>query len=131
MTILEDYGEELKQDVTLDAFTVHEVQLKLPAIKHKWVGRLMRHKQTLYELDKKKKSHKADLIDKINEESHVKLSVAAIDRLIDQKNLMGDINDYIKEQRLAIEYLEKVERILHSMTFDVRNLTEIMKLETQ
>ena len=131
MTILEEYGEELKQDVTLDAFTMQEVQLKLPAIKHKWVGRLMRHKQTLYTLEKKKKSYKFELIDKIQEESHVKMSVSAVEKLIEQKNLMGDITDYIKEQRLCIEYLEKVERILSSMTFDIKNLTEIMKLETQ
>ena len=131
MTILEEYGEELKQDVTLDAFTVQDVQLKLPAIKHKWVGRLMRHKQTVYTLEKKRKSYKFELIDKIQEESHVKMSVAAVEKLIEQKNLMGDITDYIKEQRLCIEYLEKVERILSSMTFDIRNLTEIIKLETQ
>ena len=59
------------------------------------------------------------------------MSVSAVEKLIEQKNLMGDITDYIKEQRLCIEYLEKVERILSSMTFDIKNLTEIMKLETQ
>ena len=131
MALLDEYGEELKQDVTLDAFTVHDVQLKLPAIKHKWVGRLMRHKQTLYDLDKKKRSFRGELVDKIQDESHVKMSISAVEKLIDQKNLMGDINDYIKEQRIIIEYLEKVEKILNSMTFDIKNLTEIMKLETQ
>jgi len=131
MSILEKYGEELRMDVTLDAFTVHDVQLKLPAIKHKWVGRLMRHKSTIIDLKKKKKLRHRELIETINEEAAVRLSVSAVSSLIDEKGLMEEINDQIDEQRVVIEYLEKVERILSSMTFDIRNLTEIMKLETQ
>jgi hypothetical protein len=131
MGILEKYGDELKMDVTLDAFTVHDVQLKLPAIKHKWVGRLMRHKSTIIQLRKQKKIQQRELIDTINEQASVRLSATAVSNLIDEKGLMEDVNDKIDEQRVVIEYLEKVERILSSMTFDIRNLTEIMKLETQ
>ena len=41
------------------------------------------------------------------------------------------IDDDIRECDAIIEFLEKVERILNSMTFDIKNLTEIMKLELQ
>jgi len=40
------------------------------------------------------------------------------------------INEKIKEHKLIIEFLEKGEKIFSSMSFDIKNITEIMKLET-
>jgi len=42
-----------------------------------------------------------------------------------------DLNDEIEDMKLSLEFCEKAERILNSMTFDIKNLTEIIKLETQ
>jgi len=36
----------------------------------------------------------------------------------------------VKEYDLIITYLEKVEKILHQMTWDCKNIIEINKLET-
>ena len=74
MDLLDKYIKELGEDTSLDEFTVRDVQMKLPAIKHKWAGRLMRLK-------------------------------------LDNEKLKADRGN--------------------SMTFDIKNLTEIMKLETQ
>jgi hypothetical protein len=131
MTILEKYIEELAQEVKLDAFTVHDVQLKLPAIKHKWVGRQMRHKSTLLNLKQAKKAERARLVKLVREEAHVKVSQAAVGVLVDEHDAMILIDKAIEEQKIAIEFLEKMERVLNSMTFDIKNITEIMKLETQ
>ena len=43
---------------------------------------------------------------------------------------MIDINQQIKEHKLVIEFLEKSEKIFSSLTFDIKNLVEIIKLET-
>ena len=45
MQLLDDYIKEMSSDVEFDDFSVKDTQMKLPAIKHKWVGRLMRHKR--------------------------------------------------------------------------------------
>ena len=37
-------------DVEIDEFNIKETQMKLPALKHKWVGRLIRHKGVFGEL---------------------------------------------------------------------------------
>ena len=42
MELLEQYIKEMGVDVELDEFNLKDVQLKLPALKHKWVGRLDR-----------------------------------------------------------------------------------------
>ena len=44
MEQLEQYIKEMGEDVDLDEFNLKDVQLKLPALKHKWVGRLIRAK---------------------------------------------------------------------------------------
>jgi hypothetical protein len=41
-----------------------------------------------------------------------------------------DINNQIYYNTLIIEYLEKVEKVLSSITYDIKNIVEIMKLET-
>jgi|10_taG_2_1085330.scaffolds.fasta_scaffold00061_43 hypothetical protein len=131
MTILDKYDEELKGDVSMDAFTVHDRQLVLPAIKHKWVGRLMRHKIKLNERKHTKKVVREDLITRLREDAAVRLSQAALGNAVDNHDSMRKLTMEIEEERIVIEYLEKIEKILSSMTFDIRNLTEIMKLETQ
>lgn len=131
MTVLDKYDEELKVDVKMDAFSVHDRQLALPAIKHKWVGRLMRHKIHLNTLKHTKKQLREELIIRLREEADVRLSQAALANAVDGHDSLKKLTMEIEEERLVIEYLEKVEKILSSMTFDIRNLTEIMKLETQ
>jgi hypothetical protein len=41
------------------------------------------------------------------------------------------INKSISNLEIVIEFLEKTDKTLSSMTFDIRNLTELMKLELQ
>ena len=41
-----------------------------------------------------------------------------------------DIDDKVRENKLIVEFLEKSERIFSGMSFDIKNITEIMKLET-
>jgi wobble nucleotide-excising tRNase len=131
MSILERYDEELKADVSIDAFTVHDVQLKLPAIKHKWVGRLMRHKLEISQLKKQRGKDKDEVMKRLREEADVRLSQTALNAVVDKHQDIEKMSNKINELQIVIEYLEKVEKILSSMTFDIRNLTEIMKLETQ
>ncbi len=49
----------------------------------------------------------------------------------EEHDKIKDIDSQISENKIIIEFLEKVEKIFNSMTFDIKNLTEIMKLETQ
>ena len=45
-------------------------------------------------------------------------------------SLTQKINEEMKENRLIIDFLEKGEKIFTGMSFDIKNITEIMKLET-
>lgn len=127
---LENYIDEMSKDVELDELCVKEVQMKLPALRHKWVGRLMRHKSALGQLEHKKRQYKGQAMEKMKENSMYNVSDAALEKIIGKQEPMIKNNEQIKNHRLIIEFLEKAEKIFSSLTFDIKNLIEIIKLET-
>ncbi len=129
--IIQNYQKELNDHLVIDEFTLKDVQLQLPGRRHIWVGRLMRHKHEVNQLKKNKTEKLADLTKKIQEQSNVRLSTPAAEKVAENTELIKQINSDIVEQYLVIEYLEKVEKIMGSIGFDIRNIIEIQKLETQ
>ena len=129
LTQFELYRNEFVNDLKIDRVNLEEKQLELPAMKGKWVGRLMTHKNEkdklyeLYDLAIKK------IGTKIASESPVELSKVASERQAQQHDLAKKIKKQIKEQDLLIEYLEKMEKHLSSITYDIRNITDMMKME--
>tara|TARA_Y100000310_G_C20415211_1_gene683976 strand:- start:318 stop:713 length:396 start_codon:yes stop_codon:yes gene_type:complete len=131
MKILDEYLNELSQDTALDEFTVKDMQMKLPAIKHKWAGRLIRTKFEVTNLERGRDRLINKAVQQLIEESPVKLAVPLARQRVEGLDDIQDIKDKIQDTKTIIEFLEKAERILNSMTFDIKNLTEIMKMETQ
>ncbi len=129
--ILTNYQKELNQHLVIDEFTLKDVQLQLPGRRHIWVGRLMRHKHELNQLKKEKTDTLIDLTKVIQEQSNVRLSTPAAEKVAANTDNIKDLNNKIQEQYIIIEYLEKVEKIMTSIGFDIRNIIEIQKLETQ
>ena len=131
MKLLEEYISELSVDVQIDEFSMKDVQMKLPAIKHKWTGRLMRAKMEIEE----KRIEKYKLVERIAEalikESPVSLSIPMAKKTAELHPDVKETWDQINELKLVVEFLEKTEKTLSSITFDIRNIVEIIKLETQ
>jgi len=50
MDIIEKYEAEIKEDAHVDELNVKDVAMRLPAIKHKWVSRLIYHKRQVSKL---------------------------------------------------------------------------------
>lgn len=130
MDIIEEYILELEKDVKLDQFNVRDYQMKLPAFKHKWVGRLMRHKFEIVKLRREKDEIKKKVITKLQQNSTYKLSKPVAAKASENHESIVTIVHKINELNVVVEFLEKAERILASMTYDIKNLIEIMKLET-
>jgi hypothetical protein len=128
--VLERYLEEAGVDAALDVFTVKDVQSKLPGIKHKWVGRLIRTKRHLGQLYNNKETAQEKLLAMAKEAAPYKVSDASLVKTLSSTKTIRDIDNEIKECRLIVDFLERTEKIFSSMTFDIKNLSEIMKLET-
>lgn len=126
--ILTGYQQEFEKDSDFNELNLRERQMMLPALKHKYVAYMIRHKQKKYELEKAKKDAIDDLANSY--EGPVGLSTTAIENRIKSKPAIRRIDDMIKEQEIIIDYLEKIEYITKSMTYDISNIIKIMELET-
>lgn len=128
--LLNKYIEELEKDVKLDQFNLKEAQLSLPSIKHKWAGRLIRHKIDLNELTVKRAIKLREISNQIQMQSPT-----ALPNTIAEKNAIKhidiiSIDSDINYTKLIIEFLEKTEKTLSSMTFDISNIVKIITIET-
>jgi hypothetical protein len=129
MELLKQYTEELNKDLIINDLNVKEVQMRLPARKHFWAGRLINAKIELTKLEKKEKHTRDEVFKKINDLSQVTLSHGAITQAVNNSPDIIKITEQIKEYKYIIEYLEKVEKIFSSMTFDVGNIIKLIQLE--
>ena len=129
ISLFSKYKAELESELDLTDFNMKDVQMGLPGTKHKWVARLI---DTKIELNKLK-DLKLDAIETITDQNRSKNKVAlsdvALKRQAHNHEAIRKINSKINETELIIEYLEKVERICNSTTYDIKNLIDIKKLE--
>ena len=128
--LLEEYVKEFEVDVELDDFNIKEVQQKLPAVKHKWVGRLMRHKQELHQLEARKDTVIDDVAEDLRKSDVIKITKPQAIEASKRHARVIEIANQIKDIKIVIEYLEKGERVLNSMSYDIKNIVTIMQLET-
>lgn len=129
MDLLIRYREEISKDLIVDDFNIKDVQQKLPARKHFWVARLIDSKIELNNLQKLKKKLKIALIKKMSSESTVSLSHTAMSNAVDNSEEIDRLDDKIKEYEFIIEYLEKADKIMNNMHWEIKNIIEIQKLE--
>jgi hypothetical protein len=130
ISLIEKYNEKIKKYVTVDEFNMKQVQMDLPATRHYWVGRLMHHKQEILKLKKLRKEAQKKIADKLEHESPVGLNPKTLEQAQQNHPLIAKIDGQIAEHDLIVEYLGKIEANFRSISFDIKNLIEIVKLET-
>jgi len=129
-SLFDIYQKEMDRDLLIDRINLEEVQLRLPALKGKWVARLMNSKKERDKLEKLYQDAIEQIGEKIKKESTIEISKISAERQAESHVLAKKIKNEIKDQEYIIEYLEKMEKVLSSTTYDIKNLTELIKLET-
>ncbi len=129
MELLQQYIEEIGKDLVLDDFNLKESQLRLPARKHYWVARLIEAKVERNKLISKKKALKKEVVKQVIRDSPIKITQASAEAAAENHNSLSKLNDAIRERDMIIEYLEKVEKIMSSMGYEIKNIVEIQKME--
>lgn len=128
--LLNKYIEELDKDVKLDQFNLKDAQLSLPGIKHKWAGRLIRHKIELNELTVKRALKLKEICNLVQMQSPTALPNTVVEKNAVKHSDIITIDSDITYTKLIIEFLEKTEKTLSSMTFDISNIVKIITIET-
>lgn len=127
--MIERYREEINKDLVINDFNIKDVQLKLPSRKHYWAARLIDAKISLHRLIKRKKALKETIVKRIVSEAPVRLTQQTAEIAAESSDELQNITIEIKDYEFVIEYLEKVEKIMSGMGFDIKNIIEIQKME--
>lgn len=131
MPTIEDYIKQIEEDVQISELNVRDRQMMLPAIKHKYAGLLIRGKMSLSDLYNSRADKKKQIAVILKEKSPYDLSDANAEKMADRHDDVIQLSRDIRTKQLEIELFEKAEKIFSSMTFDIKNLVEIMKLEIE
>jgi len=127
---LSKYMEELGKDCAIDEINLKESALILPAKKAKWVARLILEKNLANKLEKDRKEKVNSLIDAIKHEAVASLSLAVLKNLAEKDPSVIELDEKIEESKNLIDFFERIEKIMSSMSFDVGNIIKIVQLET-
>jgi hypothetical protein len=130
MYLFEKFKEEIQKDVKIDELNLLERQMQLPAIKHKWVARLIDAKRELNALNRKKKVLRESVLEEFKKQGiPPSIPKSTIDTKIETSDVMIKLQEEIDEKEIMVQYLEKVETIFKNMSFDLKNIVEINKME--
>jgi len=129
MDLFLKYNQQIAEDLKCSSLNVKEAQMVLPSKKHFWVARLIEQKVTLNVLKKKKDRLVKALIDNKQINSPVTLSKVNQEKMCQANETVEKLSEDIRETEMLVEYLEKVEKIFSAMTYDYKNLVELMKME--
>lgn len=127
---LETYIEELKKDVIVNEFNLKEKALALPGLKAKWVSRLINHTNNLAKIQKSKKDAIRDAIPHIKSNMPVKLTDSFLKEKLEDDGSIKSIQDQITNEEQIVNFLERTEKIMSSMTYDLGNIVKVIQLET-
>ena len=129
MELLLKYIDEVGKDLVLDDFNIKEQSMRLLARKHYWVAQLIKSKISRNATFEKKKQLKKNITKEVIATSPVKLSQSAAEQAAERHESLASLTAKIKELDLIIEYLEKVEKTMSQMGFDIKNIVELQKME--
>lgn len=124
-----EYQKEMAKDLQLNRIELEEQQLKLPANKGKWVARYINHKKEIDKLTELLENAIDKIANKTIAESTIGISKIEAKKIAENHELVKKIKKEIKDHQRIVEFLEKHEKILSSMTYDISNILSLIKLE--
>lgn len=129
MEILKRYIQEITKELEINEMNLKEASMRAPARKHFWASKLINHKIELNTLVKSKNTLVKSLMAKAEAASPVALSKINLEKTVESTDEVKKINEDIKETESIIEYLEKVEKVYSSLTYDIKNMIQMTSME--
>ena len=129
-SIIESFKNEIQKDLQIDQINLLEKQMELPAIKHKWVARMIINKNNKNKIIRHKKKLKKQIFDQLVQKNS-ELPKKVIETKINDSEQFQKFDEMLEDYDIVIEYLERIEKICDKVSFDLKNICDIIKLEEQ
>ena len=129
--IINQYLDEARIDTNLDRLEVTSTQEQLVSNKHKWSARLINHKINLNNLKFTRSSLLENKITEFQNTEPVSVPRSIAEKAVQNKKEIVTLDQKIQNEILIISFLENIYKNISFATNDIKNLVELMKLETQ
>lgn len=128
---INEYYQELNNDLTINLLNLRERSLSISAIRAKWIMYLFKEKENLKRYKKKKSEITAKLIEVMNKDPNKRSIInRKMEDEINSKNpSMIKLNNTIEELQEIIQFLELSTNVLNDYGFTVKNTIDTLKLE--
>lgn len=124
---LTKYIAELEQDVKLDLYNLREKALMSSSIWAKWLSYLYHEKENADRIvEAKQKILKKKLKDNKTTDSILRLKNE--EKIIESDETIKKLNQLAKITQDNIDYIERALTILSNFGFQIKNITEVCKL---
>ena len=129
MGLLEKYIDEIKNDTKIDEMNIKEQQLVLPSRKHFWNAKLILHERELNDLKKQRNQKIKELTEQFIEKSPVVIAKKTATQSVENLPIIKEFDKKIEDLEYVVELLVKTEQIFKTMSYDIKNIIDINKME--
>ena len=129
--IINQYLEEASIDTNLDRLDVTATQEQLVTNKHKWSARLINHKISLNKFKQQRGALLERFVTEYQDNEPVRANKSIAEKAVEKRKEIKSLDTKIQNELLVISFLENIYKNISFATNDIKNLVELMKLETQ
>jgi len=129
--IINQYLEEASIDTNLDRLDVTTTQEQLVTNKHKWSARLINHKISLNKFKQQRGTLLERFVTEYQDNEPVRVNKSIAEKAVEKRKEIKSLDTKIQNELLVISFLENIYKNISFATNDIKNLVELMKLETQ
>lgn len=124
---LNEYIKQLNEDTTITKYNLKEKSFTVSALRCKWLSFYKKENENLSRLkEAKDKLLKSKLSNVQNKDSVLRLK--SEESIVNNDEKIQKINKLMTQTKDIIDFLERAMNILDSMGYDIKNITEIIKL---
>lgn len=132
MDIIETYSNEYFEDSIIDECKLREMELKIPSIKGKWATYKGINKAKLFKLKQERVKLIEEAVPAIQQkresEGHV-VSKKGAEFILRGTKKFKDLDEKITKLTILNEYFEDSLKNIQSISFDIKNLVDTIKID--
>jgi hypothetical protein len=126
---IEKIRDEYEKDIQFDEFNLREMQLKIPALKSKWSAKLSINEALLYEWKEKRDLVFEAILKEIQDKSDMPLTKTSSEIIVKRDHRYKKVVEKIKTIDIINKFLERIDRNIQSVTWDMKNILDELKIE--
>lgn len=127
---IQKFYEEYKADVAHTREDIHELALRIPSVKAKWIEHKVTHLRLTHELETKLNdlvTYGVDAVRKKNEERGTPVTKTGAEHMIKTSEKYKKIESRVKNLKILNILLGDLQRSMDRISFDIQNTLNALK----